>query len=120
MINYVKINEGNKSLSIRLDIDDVPTTQFFNRQLLSQVHKDWDGNIAAWLQLCHSRREIEVTFQPNDDDYLELADHLETGAVKYTLPQARIICNWIHDNIRRCDDDIDWATVFLEVIDHAE
>lgn len=120
MINDIRVNEGDKSLSISLDIDDIPTTQFFNRQLLSQVHEDWDGSIVAWLQMCRKRHEVVVTFQPNDDDYLELADHLETGAVKYTLPQARTICNWIHDNIRKCDDDIDWATAFLEIIDNAE
>ena len=117
MINSVKINKEDKSLSISLAIDDIPTTQFFNSQLLSQVQ---EGNIVAWLQEMHKRREVEVTFQPNDADYIELADHLAAGAIKYTLPQARAICNWIHDNIRQLDDDIDWATVFLEIIDNAE
>lgn len=117
MINYVKINEGDKSLSIGLNVDDIPTTRFFNHQLLSQVYDAWDSSIVAWLQMCHKRHEVEVTFQPNDNDYLELTDHLETGALKYTLFQARIICNWIHDNIRRCDDDIDWATVYLEILE---
>ena len=124
MISSVKINnsrnEGDKSLSISLDIKDIPATRFFNRQLLSQVQEDWDGNIVAWLQAMHKRREVEVTFQPNDADYIELADHLDAGALKYTLPQARIICNWIHDNIRQLGDDIDWAIVFLEIIDNAE
>ena len=124
MISSVKINnsrnEGDKSLSISLDIKDIPATRFFNRQLLSQVQEDWDGNIVAWLQAMHKRREVEVTFHPNDADYIELADHLDAGALKYTLPQARIICNWIHDNIRQLGDDIDWAIVFLEIIDNAE
>lgn len=119
MISGVKINK-DKSLSVSLAIDDIPATQFFNRQLLSQVQGDWDGSIVAWLQTIHKRREVEVTFQPNDADYIELADHLATGTLKYTLPQARIICNWIHDNIRQLSDDIDWATVFLEIIDNAE
>lgn len=124
MISSVKINnprnEGDKSLSISLDIKDIPATRFFNRQLLSQVQGDWDGNIVAWLQAMHKRREVEVTFHPNGADYIELADHLDAGALKYTLPQARIICNWIHDNIRQLGDDIDWAIVFLEIIDNAE
>ena len=122
MINNVKINKGDKSLSISLAIDDIPATRFFNRQLLSQVQEDWGSSIVAWLQEMHKRREVEVevTFQPNSTDYIELADHLASGALKYTLPQARIICNWIHDNIRQPSDDIDWATVFLEIIDHAE
>ena len=128
MINNVRINDGDKSLSISLDIKDIPATRFFNRQLLSQVQGNWDGdgdgdgdgNIVAWLQAMHKRREVEVTFQPNDADYIELADHLDAGALKYTLPQARIICNWIHDNIRQLGDDIDWAIVFLEIIDNAE
>ena len=124
MISSVKINnprnEGDKSLSISLDIKDIPATRFFNRQLLSQVQGDWDGNIVAWLQAMHKRREVEVTFHPNNADYIELADHLDAGALKYTLPQARIICNWIHDNIRQLGDDIDWAIVFLEIIDNAE
>lgn len=120
MISSVKINKGDKSLSISLGIKDIPATRFFNRQLLSQVQGNWDGNIVAWLQAMHKRREVEVTFQPNDADYIELADHLDAGALKYTLPQARIICNWIHDNIRQLGDDIDWAIVFLEIIDNAE
>ena len=124
MISSVKINnsrnEGDKSLSISLDIKDIPATRFFNRQLLSQVQEDWDGNIVAWLQAMHKRREVECDFHPNDADYIELADHLDAGALKYTLPQARIICNWIHDNIRQLGDDIDWAIVFLEIIDNAE
>ena len=120
MISSVKINEGDKSLSISLGIKDIPATRFFNRQLLSQVQGNWDGNIVAWLQAMHTRREVEVTFQPNDADYIELTDHLDAGALKYTLPQARIICNWIHDNIRQLGDDIDWAIVFLEIIDNAE
>lgn len=120
MINYVKINEGDRSLSIGLNIDAIPATQFFNSWVLSQVHKDYDDSILAWLQMCRKRHGVEVTFQPNDYDYLELTDCLETGALKYTLPQARIICNWIHGNIRQLGDDIDWATVFLEIIDNAE
>ena len=120
MINNVMINDGDKSLSISLGIDDIPITQFFNRQLLSQIHEDYEGSIVVWLQMVCERHEVEVTFQPNDDDYLELADCLDVGAIKYTLSQARIICNWIYDNIRKCDDGIDWATVFLEIIDNAE
>lgn len=117
MINNMRINKEDKSLSVSLAIDDIPITRFFNNQLLSQVH---EGNIIDWLQRCHERHEVEVTFQPNSTDYIELAEHLASGALKYTLPQARIICNWIHDNIRQPSDDIDWATVFLEIIDHAE
>lgn len=117
MINNMRINKEDKSLSVSLAIDDIPVTRFFNNQLLSQVH---EGNIIDWLQRCHERREVEVTFQPNSTDYIELAEHLASGALKYTLPQARIICNWVHDNIRQPSDDIDWATVFLEIIDHAE
>lgn len=116
MINSVKINK-DKSLSISLAIDDIPNTRFFDRQLLSQVH---GGNVIDWLQTMHKRHEVEVTFQPNSADYIELADHLAAGALTYDLKQARIICNWIHDNIRQPSDDIDWATVFLEIIDHAE
>lgn len=117
MISSVKINKEDKSLSVSLAIDDIPTTRFFDRQLLSQVQ---EGNIVDWLQEMHKRREVEVTFQPNDADYIELTDHLASGALKYTLPQARTICNWIQDNIRQLEDDIDWAMVFLEIIDHAE
>lgn len=120
MINSMRINKGDKSLSLSLAIDDIPATQFFNSQLLSQVHGDWCGDIVAWTQMCYECHEVEVTFQPNNADYIELADHLATGALKYTLYQARIICNWIHDNIRQLSDDIDWATVFLEIIDNAE
>lgn len=117
MINNIRINKEDKSLSVSLAIDDIPNTRFFNSQLLSQVH---EGNIIDWLQICHRDGEVEITFQPNSTGYIELADHLASGALKYTLPQARIICNWIHDNIRQPSDDIDWATVFLEIIDHAE
>ena len=117
MINNVRINKEDKSLSVSLAFDDIPNTRFFNSQLLSQVRT---GNIVAWLQGMHERREVEVTFQPNSTDYIELAEHLASGALKYTLPQARTICNWIHDNIRQPSDDIDWATVFLEIFDHAE
>ena len=117
MINNMKINKEDKSLSVSLAIDDIPKTRFFNRQLLSQVH---EGNIIDWLQICHKHCEVEVTFHPNSSDYIELAEHLASGALKYTLPQARIICNWIQDNIRQLEDDIDWATVFLEIFDHAE
>lgn len=117
MISSVKINKEDKSLSVSLAIDDIPNTRFFNSQLLSQAH---EGNIIDWLQRCHRGGEVEITFQPNSTGYIELADHLASGAFKYTLPQARIICNWIHDNIRQPSDDIDWATVFLEIIDHAE
>ena len=120
MINNIRINKKDKSLSVSLDIDDIPVTRFFNRQLLSQVQEDWGGSIVAWTQMCYERHEVEVTFQPNSADYIELAEHLASGAFKYTLPQARIICNWIHDNIRQPSDDIDWATVFLEILDHAE
>lgn len=120
LINNIRINEEDKSLSISLAIDDIPATRFFNSQLLSQVQRNCGGNIVAWTQMCYERREVEVTFQPNSTDYIELAEHLASGALKYTLPQARIICNWIHDNIRQPSDDIDWATVFLEIIDHAE
>lgn len=119
MINYVKINEGDKSLSIGLNIDDIPTTQFFNRQLLSQVHKDYGDSIVSWLQRRHEHGKVEVTFQPNDADYVELADHLDTSYLKYTLPQARTICEWIYDNIRQLNDDIDWAAVFLEILEGA-
>lgn len=116
-INNMGIKE-DKSLSVSLAIEDIPNTRFFNNQLLSQVH---EGNTVAWLQAMHKRHEVEVTFQPNSTGYVELADHLAAGALKYTLPQARIICNWIHDNIRDPNDaSIDWATVFLEIIDHAE
>lgn len=117
MISSVKINKEDKSLSVSLAIDDIPATRFFNNQLLSQVH---EGNTVAWLQAMHKRHEVEVTFHPNAADYIELADHLAAGALKYTLPQARTICNWIQDNIRQPEDDIDWAMVFLEIIDHAE
>lgn len=117
MINNIRINKEDKSLSISLSINDIPNTQFFNNQLLSQVH---EGNIIDWLQRCHRHGDVEIIFQPNSTIYIELADHLASGALKYILPQARIICNWIHDNIRQPSDDIDWATVFLEIIDHAE
>ena len=118
MISSVKINKEDKSLSVSLAIDDIPGTRFFNSQLLSQVH---EGNIIDWLQRCHRGGEVEVTFQPNATDYIELADHLAAGALTYDLKQARIICNWIQDNIRDPNDaSIDWATVFLEIIDHAE
>ena len=117
MINNIRINKEDKSLSVSLAIDDIPNTRFFNNQLLSQVH---EGNIVAWLQSSYRLHEVEVTFQPNGADYIELADHLASGALKYTLPQARTICNWIHDNIRRPSDDIDWAIVFLEIIGSAE
>ena len=117
MISSVKINKEDKSLSVSLDIDDIPDTRFFNSQLLSQVHR---GNIIGWLQAMHRRHEVEVTFQPNSDDYIELTDHLASGVLTYDLKQARIICNWIQDNIRQPEDDIDWAMVFLEIIDHAE
>lgn len=117
LINNIRINKEDKSLSVSLAIDDVPATRFFNNQLLSQVH---EGNTVAWLQAIYERREVEVTFQPNSTDYIELAEHLAAGVLKYTLPQARIICNWIQDNIRQPEDDIDWAMVFLEIIDHAE
>ena len=117
MISSVKINKEDKSLSVSLAIDDIPATRFFNNQLLSQVH---ESNIIAWLQTMHERHEVEVTFQPNSTDYIELAEHLASGAFTYDLKQARTICNWIHDNIRQPSDDIDWATVFLEIIDHAD
>ena len=117
MISSVKINKEDKSLSVSLAIDDIPATRFFNSQLLSQVHR---GNTVAWLQAMHKRHEVEVTFQPNSTDYIELADHLAAGALTYDLKQARTICNWIQDNIRQPEDDIDWAMVFLEIIDHAE
>lgn len=120
MINNTRINKEDKSLSVSLAIDDIPATRFFNNRLLSQVQENCGGNIVAWVQMCYERHEVEVTFQPNSADYIELAEHLASGALKYTLPQARIICNWIHDNIRQPSDDIDWATVFLEIIDHAE
>lgn len=117
MINDMRIKE-DKSLSVSLTIDDIPNTRFFNNQLLSQVH---EGNTVAWLQAMHKRHEVEVTFQPNSTGYVELAEHLASGVLKYTLPQARIICNWIQDNIRDPNDaSVDWATVFLEIIDHAE
>ena len=117
MISNMRIKE-DKSLSVSLAIDDIPATRFFNNQLLSQVH---EGNIIDWLQRCHRGSEVEVTFQPNSTDYIELAEHLASGALTYDLKQARIICNWIHDNIRDPNDaSIDWATVFLEIIDHAE
>lgn len=116
MINDMRIKE-DKSLTVSLAIEDIPNTRFFNNQLLSQVH---EGNIIAWLQMCRRDGEVEVTFQPNSTGYIELAEHLASGALKYTLPQARIICNWIQDNIRDPNDaSIDWATVFLEIIDHA-
>lgn len=117
MINNMRINKEDKSLSVSLAIDDIPNTRFFNKQLLSQVH---EGNTVAWLQAMHRRHEVEVTFQPNSADYIELAEHLASGALTYDLKQARIICNWIQDNIRQPEDDIDWAMVFLEIIDHAE
>ena len=117
MISSVKINKEGKSLSVSLAIDDMPNTRFFNHQLLSQVH---EGNTVAWLQTMYKRHEVEVTFQPNSTDYIELAEHLASGALTYDLKQARIICNWIQDNIRQPEDDIDWAMVFLEIIDHAE
>lgn len=117
MINNMRINKEDKSLSVSLAIDDIPNTQFFNNQLLSQVH---EGNTVAWLQRCHRGGEVEVTFQPNSTGYIELAEHLASGALTYDLKQARTICNWIQDNIRQPEDDIDWAMVFLEIIDHAE
>ena len=120
MISSVKINKEDKSLSVSLAIDDIPATRFFNRQLLSQVQEDCGGNIIDWLQAMHRRHEVEVTFQPNSADYIELAEHLASGALTYDLKQARTICNWIQDNIRQSEDDIDWAMVFLEIIDHAE
>lgn len=103
-INNIKINKGDKSLSVSLAIYDIP-----------QVH---EGDIVDWTRRCHERSE--VTFQPNSTGYIELAEHLASGALTYNLEQARIICNWIHDNIRDPSDDIDWATVFLEIIDHAD
>lgn len=120
MINSVKINKEGKSLSISLAIDDIPNTRFFNNQLLSQVQENCGGNTVAWLQTMHRRHEVEVTFQPNSTGYIELTEHLASGALTYDLKQARIICNWIQDNIRQLEDDIDWAMVFLEIIDHAE
>lgn len=120
MINHMRINKEDKSLSVSLAIDDIPATQFFNNQLLSQVQENCGGDIVAWTRRCHERREVEVTFQPNSTGYIELAEHLASGALTYNLEQARTICNWIHDNIRQPIDDVDWATVFLEIIDHAE
>ena len=120
MINNIRINKEDKSLSVSLAIDDIPATRFFNRQLLSQVQEGCGGNIIDWLQTMHKRHEVEVAFHPNSTDYIELAEHLASGALTYDLKQARIICNWIQDNIRQPEDDIDWAMVFLEIIDHAE
>ena len=95
-----------------------PTIDFAQMCLHNYYQNTYKGSMISAFAAIVNDKELCLVFTPSD--YIDLADMLDKY-LTYDLEQARIICNWIHNNVRDPDgDSVDWATVYLEILEGAD
>ena len=95
-----------------------PTIDFAQECLYKYYQDTFDGDMVSALKAIIKEGEFCLVFTPSD--YIDLADILDKY-LTYDLEQARIIINWINCYVRDPNDDsIDWATVYLEILENAD
>lgn len=87
---------------------EVPDTAYVNQQQLTFLRLHYDNNLVAYLK--DVRDKVDVFFLPNDDKtipaeaWLQLCDILEE--YRYSMDDAKVICQWIIDNVEMDDRDL--------------
>lgn len=95
-----------------------PMTDFVQVCLHNYYQNTPGGSMIPAVEAIAKNEEFCLVFTPAD--YIDLADILDKY-LTYDLEQACLIIKWIGRYVRDPNDDsIDWATVFLEIIDNAE
>ena len=95
-----------------------PTIDFAQVCLHNYHQNTYKGSMISAFAAIVSDKELCLVFTPSD--YIDLADILDKY-LTYDLEQARIIINWINCYVRDPNDDsIDWATVYLEILENAD
>lgn len=109
--------EGDK-LFVYMEPSRIPTTEFAQTRLREYCQNTFNGDMVSTIKTIIKGKEFCLVFTPAD--YIALADILDKH-LTYDLEQARIIINWIDSCVRNQDDDsIDWATVYLEILEGAD
>ena len=104
-------------LLVYVDPECVPTTEFTRKWIQEYCQNTFHGDMITTLKTIIENKEFCIVFTPTD--YIALADLLDVY-LTYDLEQARLIIKWIHNNVRDPNDDsIDWATVYLEILEGA-
>lgn len=94
-----------------------PTSDFVQVCLYNYRQNNHRGSMMPAIEAIAKRKEFCLVFTPAD--YIALADILDKY-LTYDLEQARMIINWIRNNVRDPNDDsIDWTTVYLEILEGA-
>lgn len=103
--------EGDK-LFVYMDLKHIPTTEFVQTYL-----REYCQNTSPTIKTIIKGKEFCLVFTPSD--YIALADILDKH-LTYNLEQARTIITWIDSCVRNQDDaTVDWATVYLEILEGA-
>lgn len=94
-----------------------PTSDFVQVCLYNYYHNTYEGSMMPAIETIAKNKEFCLVFTPTD--YIALADILDKY-LTYNLEQARMIINWIDCYVRDRDDaTVDWATVYLEILEGA-
>ena len=105
-------------LLVYVDPVRIPTTEFAQAYLYNYYQDTFDGDMVSALKTIIENKEFCLIFTPAD--YIALADILDKY-LTYDLEQALLIIKWINCYVRDPNDDsIDWATVYLEILENAD
>lgn len=108
--------EGDKLL-VYVNPAHHPTSDFVQVCLYNYYHNTYEGSMMPAIEAIAKNEEFCLVFTPSD--YIALADTLDKY-LTYNLEQARTIINWIRNKVRDPNDDsVDWATVYLEILEGA-
>lgn len=109
--------KGDK-LFVYMDLKRIPTTEFVQTYLRKYCQNTFNGDMVSTIKTIIKGKEFCLVFTPSD--YIALADILDKH-LTYNLEQARLIINWIDSCVRNQDDaTVDWATVYLEILEGAD
>lgn len=104
-------------LFVYVDPSYIPETEFVQKRLRECCQETFNGNMVLTIKTIIKDREYCLVFTPAD--YIALADIL-CNYLTYNLKQAHMIIKWIDCYVRdRDDDSIDWATVYMEILEGA-
>lgn len=94
-----------------------PTSDFVQVYLYNYYHNTYEGSMMPAIEAIAKNEEFCLVFTPSD--YIALADTLDRY-LTYNLEQARTIITWIDSCVRNQDDaTVNWATVYLEILEGA-
>lgn len=108
MISIYKSEIDDIQLVLTFWRNEVPDTAYVNQQQLSFLRHHYDNNLVAYLK--DVKDKVAVFFMPNDDGTIspdawsQLCDIIDEYC--YDMKDAKVICQWIIDNIKMDDRDL--------------